>query len=62
MLPLTIETHDADGRLVSQMLIDKIAVNPTLQANAFIGPANIARHGGVLVDTTRQPGSTPAVP
>jgi outer membrane lipoprotein-sorting protein len=62
MLPLTIETRDADGQLVNQMLIDKVAVNPTLDANAFIGPANIARHGGVLVDTTRQPGSTPAGP
>jgi len=51
-VPLTIETRTAQGQLVNQMIIDKVAVNPHLDASAFVSPANVPHHGGVVVDAT----------
>jgi outer membrane lipoprotein-sorting protein len=50
VLPLTIETGDP-GNVTDKMMIDKIALNPTLPENAF-SKAAIApqRRGGVVID------------
>jgi len=51
-VPLTLETRTAQGQLVNQMIVDKVAVNPHLDASAFVSPANVPHHGGVVVDAT----------
>lgn len=53
-LPMVIETRAGNGPAESRMVIEKVAVNPTLDAGSFIAPMNQeARHGGVIVDTRR---------
>lgn len=54
-VPLTIETRTADGQLANQMIVDKVALNPHLDASAFVSPANVPHHGGVVVNATRAP-------
>jgi outer membrane lipoprotein-sorting protein len=54
VLPLTIETGDVAGKLTDKMLIDKIALNPTLPEKAFSKPTLASqRRGGVVIDTGR---------
>ncbi|MBS0419495.1 MAG: hypothetical protein JSR66_17425 [Proteobacteria bacterium] len=52
-VPLDIETRTAQGQLVNQMIVDKVAVNPHLDASTFVSPSNVPHHGGVVVDATR---------
>jgi len=52
-VPLSIETRTPRGQLVNQMIVDKVAVNPHVDASAFLSPANVPHHGGVVVDATR---------
>lgn len=55
VLPLTIETGDVAGKLTDKMMIDKIALNPTLPDNAFSKPIVPQRRGGVIIDTAKPP-------
>lgn len=55
VLPLTIETGDVAGKLKDKMMIEKIALNPTLPDNAFSKPIVPQRRGGVVIDTTNPP-------
>jgi outer membrane lipoprotein-sorting protein len=53
VLPLTIETGDVAGKLTDKMMIDKIALNPTLPDNAFSKPMAPQHRGGVVIDTAK---------
>jgi len=55
VLPLTIETGDVAGKLTDKMMIEKIALNPTLPDNAFSRPTVFEHRGGVVIDTTKPP-------
>ncbi len=59
VLPLTIETGDVAGKLTDKMMIDKIALNPTLPDNAFTKPIVPQRRGGVIIDTAKPPAVRP---
>ena len=53
VLPLTIETGDIAGKLTDKMMIEKIALNPTLPDSAFSKPILPKHRGGVVIDTTK---------
>jgi outer membrane lipoprotein-sorting protein len=56
VLPLTIETGNAAGTVTDKMMIDKVALNPTLPDNAFSKPTIASKRlGGVVIDTTQAP-------
>lgn len=61
-LAMRIETGNVEGKITDTMVIEKIALNPTLPDTAFSKP-NVAapRRGGVTVDTTKPPPATPSV-
>ena len=51
-LPTTIETRSSTGQVVNRLVIEKVAINPTLDMHMFAKPAVPgSRHRGVLVDT-----------
>ena len=55
-LPTIIETGATEGKPGNKLLIEKIALNPPLAANAFSKPgAPTSRHHGVSVDTRGAP-------
>lgn len=55
-MPFVIETGSGAGGDPDKMIIEKIAINPTLQASQFAKPATPGgRHRGVVVDTTKMP-------
>lgn len=56
-LPLLIETQIGAGPAVTRMIIEKVAINPTLDAASFTGPIAKTGHGGVIIDTTKPPGT-----
>jgi outer membrane lipoprotein-sorting protein len=64
VLPLTIETGNIAGKVADKMMIDKVALNPTLPDNAFSKPTiKPKRLGGVVIDTTQTPpAARPAQP
>ena len=50
-LPLLVETQAEGGANSDRMIIEKVAINPTLQANTFVRPdLPAAKHGGVMVN------------
>lgn len=52
-LPLLVETRGAGGATSIKMVIEKVAINPTLLASTFMRPGQpmpSARHGGVTVN------------
>jgi hypothetical protein len=52
-MPLLIETRAQGGAVSDRMIIEKVAINPTLQANTFARPdLPTAKHGGVMVNIT----------
>ncbi len=55
-LPTTIEMVSADGGTVNRLVIEKIALNPQLDARMFSKPdVPTTRHRGVTVDTRNPP-------
>jgi hypothetical protein len=54
-LPLLIETQIGNGPVVTRMIIEKVAINPTLDAASFTGPIAKTSHGGVIIDTSKPP-------
>ena len=53
VMPFMIETGGAADKDTDKMVIEKIALNPALEASLFAKPAVPgARHKGVVVDTT----------
>lgn len=51
-LPLVIETRAATGQAPDRMIIEKIALNPTLRADTFERPvAAGVRHNSVIINT-----------
>lgn len=55
VLPLTIETGNP-GKVTDKMMIEKVALNPTLPDTAFSKPAIASKRlGGVAIDTTQAP-------
>jgi hypothetical protein len=57
VLPLTIETGNP-GKVTDKMMIDKVALNPTLPDTAFSKPTIASKRlGGVAIDTTQAPPS-----
>ncbi len=58
-LPMVIETRTAAGQGSDRMVIEKIALNPTLRADTFVRPqAPGARHGGVIINTADPRGAS----
>ena len=52
-IPFVIETGNGTGGDPDKMIIEKIAINPALEASQFAKPAVPgSRHQGVVVDTT----------
>lgn len=61
VMPFSIETGAAGGAATDRMIIEKIALNPTLEAGAFMKPvAPRARRNGILVNTESPPAVAPA--
>jgi hypothetical protein len=58
-LPLRIETQIGTGPVATRMTIEKVAINPTLDAVSFTGPIAKTSHGGVTIDTTKPPSAVP---
>ena len=58
---LRIETGNVEGKIADTMVIDRIAINPTLPDSTFTKP-NVAapRRGGVTIDTTKAPQTSPS--
>jgi len=53
-MPFVIETGNGTGGDPDKMIIEKVGINPTLEASQFAQPAVPgARHRGVVVDTTK---------
>lgn len=51
-LPLLIETRAPSGQAPDRMVIERIALNPTLNADTFERPVQAGvRHKGVVIDT-----------
>ena len=51
-LPLIIETRAANVQTPDRMIIEKIALNPTLRADTFERPVEMgARHNSVIINT-----------
>ena len=56
VIPLTIETGGTDAKSQDRMVIEKVALNPVLDATAFTEPGVGGRaHHGVLVNVGAAP-------
>jgi hypothetical protein len=62
LLPVTIETGAVDGRPANKLVIERVALNPALESNAFTKPsAGSRRPGAVVVDTRPGARESPTV-
>jgi hypothetical protein len=63
LLPMTIETGAMDGRPANRIVIERVALNPALEAAAFAKPGPTSRRAGaVVVDTRPTAKANPIVP
>jgi hypothetical protein len=51
IIPLVIESGGAASKLTDKMIIEKVALNPTLEASQFTKPNAPKKHNGIVVDT-----------
>jgi hypothetical protein len=62
-IPMTIESGAAGGAPMEKLVIEKIALNPTLDERTFTKPSTPIRRHAVSIDTNIPPaGSTPGRP
>jgi outer membrane lipoprotein-sorting protein len=64
LLPVTIETSGMDGRPANKVVIERVALNPPLEASVFTQPPGPAarRPGAVVVDTRPAARANPMAP
>lgn len=61
VIPMVIETGGQAGRDPDKMIIEKVALNPTLDKTQFMSPGGMSRrHGGVIVNTQSPPAHPPS--
>jgi hypothetical protein len=51
-MPMQIETHGSDNTPADKMIIEKVAINPPVEASTFVRPSIEHLHNGIVVDTT----------
>ena len=61
-IPLTIESGGATSKATDKMVIDKISINPLLDANTFARPSMPLQRKKVIVDTRVPPPAGAASP
>jgi hypothetical protein len=61
VMPLVIETGGQASRDPDKMIIEKVALNPTLDNTKFTSPTGPSRrHGGAIVNTQSPPAHSPS--
>lgn len=67
-LPVVVETGSVNDKVFNRLVIERVAINPVLEANTFVKPPMpVSRHAGAVVLDTRsaavvkppQPGASP---
>src|SRR4029077_2826798 len=61
VIPMVIETGGQASRAPDKMIIEKVALNPTLDKTQFTSPSGLSRrHGGAIVNTQSPPAHSPS--
>lgn len=60
VIPMVIETGGQASRDPDKMIIEKVALNPTLDKTQFTSPSLPRRHGGAIVNTQSPPAHSPS--
>jgi hypothetical protein len=59
VMPAVLEIGAGSKKVPDKMIIEKIALNPPLDANTFTRPGGMRRRGPTFIDIDTKPGSAP---